>query len=394
MRTDLNEALKLVETHTESLKAEYIRIDRAFGMTLAEDVQALKDYPPFSRSPYDGYAFRAEDKAFGEKFCVIGESFAGTPFEGTVGKSQAVKIMTGGVIPDGADCVIPWEKSDRGENVVSIFAAPKPFENYIMQGEDFKQGAVLLEKGIKIGASEAALAVSGGNEKVKVFPKLRAAVISTGDEITEIGKELKKGKIYDTNMIYVHFRLKELGVDTAYMKSVPDDKELLKETFLEACEKSDIVFTTGGVSAGEKDFVPEILEKIGVDIIFKSINIKPGMPTVFSVGRNNVPIVSLSGNPFAAAVGFELIGRAALSKRSGDNNFLPKRDEAVLKNGYNKSGNAERYVKAYKCGDYVTIKDSQGNGSLKSMTESNCLVRIPAGTRSLNEGEKVEVLYV
>ena len=231
MRTDLNEALKLVETHTESLKAEYIRIDRAFGMTLAEDVQALKDYPPFSRSPYDGYAFRAEDKALGEKFSVIGESFAGTPFEGTVGKSQAVKIMTGGVIPDGADCVIPWEKSDRGENVVSIFAAPKPFENYIMQGEDFKQGTILLEKGIKIGASEAALAVSGGNEKVKVFPKLRAAVISTGDEITEIGTELKKGKIYDTNMIYVHFRLNELGVDTVYMRSVPDDKELLKEAF-------------------------------------------------------------------------------------------------------------------------------------------------------------------
>ena len=118
------------------------------------------------------------------------------------------------------------------------------------------------------------------------------------------------------------------------------------------------------------------------------------MPTVFSVGRNNVPIVSLSGNPFAAAVGFELIGRAALAKRSGDNNFLPKREEALLKNGYNKSSDAERYVKAYKCGDYVTIKDSQGNGSLKSMTESNCLVRIPAGTKSLCEGEKVEVLYV
>ncbi len=394
MKTDANEALNLIEKHTKTLKTEYVNISEALGRVVSEDMYALNDYPPFSRSPYDGYAIRAEDRKNREIFTVIGSSFAGTPFMGTVGRNEAVKIMTGGVIPPGADCVVPWEKTDRGEEKVSIYAEPRPYENYIKQGEDYKRGELLLKKDIVMNAAEMALAVSGGVSEIEAYPVLKAAVISTGDEIVPPGEKLKEGKIYDTNMIYVSSRLKELKVDTVYVKAAPDDVRLLNKTFTEACKSSDIVFTTGGVSAGQKDLVPQVLENMGAEIIFKGVDIKPGMPTVFSMAQNGVPVVSLSGNPFAAAVGFELFGRAALAKRSGNRFFLPKRSDAVLKSGYSKKGGAERYVKAFESNGYVDIPSSQGNGSLRSMCGCNCLVRIPKEIDSLSPGERVEILYV
>ncbi len=259
---------------------------------------------------------------------------------------------------------------------------------------DFEKGELILRKDTKIFAAEAALAAAGGVSEIKVYRRLRAAVISTGDEVTKLGEVLKHGKIYDTNIIYISCRLKELGVETVYLKSVPDDECFMADVFLKALNEADIVFTTGGVSVGQKDFVPSVLEKIGADIVFKGVNIKPGMPTVFSIGENGVPILSLSGNPFAAAVAFELLGRIAMAALSGDNSILPDRSEAVLKNGYYKKSGMDRYIKAYENGGIVSISDSQGNGSIRSMSGSNCLVHINAGTEEILAGEKVEIIYV
>lgn len=393
MKPNVNEALELIKKNITPLEPETVEIDEADGRRAAERVTALADYPPFSRSPYDGYAIRSCDAAMGEPFSVIGDSFAGAPFEGKIEKMQAVKIMTGGMIPEGADCVVPWENSDRGEKKVKIYVSPEPFENYIRQGEDFKRGETLLKAGTEISAAEIALAAAGGIDKIKIYRRLRAAVISTGDELTPPGKHLEKGKIYDTNILYVSLRLRELGESIVYKKAVRDDIEALRTSVLEASKKADIIFTTGGVSVGEKDLIPDALEKAGARNVFKGVNIKPGMPTTFSILEGR-PVIALSGNPFAAAVGFELFGREALAALSGDRALYPRRAAAVMANEYSKKSGTERYLKASCADGLVSVPDSQGNGSLRSMTGCNCLIRIPAGTECLKAGDVVEVLYV
>ena len=394
MKTDISDALEMIRRSITPIAPDTVDIGQAQGRRLAADIRAQNDYPPFSRSPYDGYAFRSEDRRWREVFSVIGDSFAGHPFNGAVESMQAVKIMTGGAIPAGADCVVPWEDTDRGEKEVRIYASLKPWENYIKQGEDFLRGDILLEKDTEINAAEAALAAAGGNGRVKVYPKFRAAVISTGDELVPPGKDLENGRVYDTNMIYVSFRLRKLGVDVVYTAYTPDDEDMLIKTISGAAERADVVFTTGGVSAGEKDLVPYALEKAGAKTVFKGLNIKPGMPTMLALAQNGTPVLALSGNPFAAAVGFELAGREVLAALSGDRGYLPCRSEAVLKKGYPKTGGAERYVRALEKDGYVSAAETQGNGSLKTMAGCNCLVKIPAGSKELRDGERVEIIYV
>lgn len=393
MRISLDDAIEIINNNIHFLGFEEISIYDSMGRRLAEDINAELDNPPFDRSPYDGYAVRADDTGNNIKLKVIGSSMAGNPCNLKVSCSEAVRIMTGGVIPEGADCVVPQENTDYGEKCVLINREFRPYDNYIKKGEDFCKGQLLIATGTKIKSSAAALAASSGKSNLKVFRQLKAAVISTGDEIVNPGQTLNKGQIYNTNLIYTVMRLEELGVKTVFETSAGDNISDIQGKIKEACEISDLVVTTGGVSVGTKDLVPDALNCIGAKTLFHGIDIKPGMPTLLAL-YNTIPILGLSGNPFAAAVGLEVIGRPLISSLNGDKWLLPERKKAVIKNGYTKFSQSRRFIKAIEADGMVTVLDSQSNGSIRTTAQCNCYIDVAQGTECLKPGDSVVIFNV
>lgn len=393
MKISLDDAIRIINSNIQSLPLEDISIYDSMGRRLAEDITAEVDNPPFDRSPYDGYAVRSEDTGRNISLKVIGASMAGNPCNLKIGCNEAVRIMTGGVIPEGADCVVPQENTDYGEKFVMINGKFRPYDNYIKKGEDFCKDQLLIATGTKINSSVAALAASSGKSKLKVFRQLKAAIISTGDEIVSPGQSLNKGQIYNTNLIYTVMRLEELGVKTVFTASAGDNISDIEGKIRAACEISDFVVTTGGVSVGTKDLVPASLNYIGAESLFHGVDIKPGMPTLLAV-YNTIPILGLSGNPFAAAVGLEVIGRQLISSLNGDKWILPKRKKAVMKNGYDKFSKSRRFIKAVEAGGMVTVLDSQSNGSIRTTTQCNCYIDVAQGTEGLKPGDSVVIFDV
>lgn len=393
MKISLEDAIGIINSNIQSLPFEDISIYNSMGRRLAEDITADLDNPPFDRSPYDGYAVRSEDTGRNISLKVIGASMAGNPCNLKIGRNEAVRIMTGGVIPEGADCVVPQEKTDYGEGFVIINKNFRPYDNYIKKGEDFCKDQLLIAAGTKINSSAAALAASSGKSNLKVFRQLKAAVISTGDEIVSPGQSLNKGQIYNTNLIYTVMRLEELGVKTVFTASAGDNISDIEGKIKAACEISDFVVTTGGVSVGTKDLVPASLNYIGAESLFHGVDIKPGMPTLLAV-YNTIPILGLSGNPFAAAVGLEVIGRQLISSLNGDKWLLPKRKKAVMKNGYDKFSKSRRFIKAVEADGMVTALDSQSNGSIRTTTQCNCYIDVAQGTEGLKPGDSVVIFDV
>ncbi|GFI61029.1 molybdopterin molybdenumtransferase [Clostridiales bacterium] len=364
------------------------------GRTTVDDIVAKLDNPPFPRSPYDGYAIRAADTGTERLFRVVGRSFAGSPYNGTLGELEAVRIMTGGVIPDEADCVVPQEETDFGEHFVKINCHCNSGDNYINRGEDFSKGQTIIRKNTRITASHAALAVAGGINQIKVYRKIKTAVISTGDELVKPGNPLKTGCIYDTNLIYTSLRLSELEMEPVAAMQINDNFSELTNALDYACRIANMVIMTGGVSVGQRDLVPSAIEKAGASVIFHGIAIKPGMPTLFAIWNKKVPVIALSGNPFAAMVGFEVIVRPALALLSRNKKLLPKMGEAVLENSFDKNSSTRRFIKAYVNDNRVSIPELQGNGSLLTTAECNCLIDVSAETKNLKEKSRVKIIYV
>ena len=395
MRISLEEATALIRTRLCPLAPERLPLFDTLGCITAESVKAQMDQPPFPRSPYDGYALRASDTkgASSENpvsLIVIGQSFAGEPSEITVGKGETVRIMTGGVIPDGADCVIPQEKTDEGELKVNIYKALESYENYCKQGEDFLKGTEIVPCGILVTAAVLGVAASTGCTELLVYTKPRVAVLSTGDELQTLGLPLKEGQIYSSNSPYMLGRIYELHLTITQNTLVRDETSKLKSAFLAANEESDIVICTGGVSAGKKDLVPEALESLGAEMVFHGIDIKPGMPAALAILKGK-PVLALSGNPFACAVTFELLARPAIAVLASNPQIEARRFEARLAVEYSKTRQVRRFVRGLLENETVYIAGEQGNGQLSTMIGTNCLAELPAGNEPLSEGTSIDV---
>ena len=397
---ELEEAVARIKEQISRISdTEICPLGEADGRILAEDITAPIDQPPFPRSPYDGYAIRSADSMGAGPdspvvFDVAGEVDAGGWPEGPLTEGQAVRIMTGAPIPEGADAVIKQEDTDYGEETVRIFREMGGRENYIYPGEDYRRGDLLLEKGDFIGPVEAGIIASAGLAEVRVLRRVSAAVISTGDELAYPGEALGPGKIYDSNMYTIAAQLKAWGVDVKKMLHIPDDAGSAAKEIEAWAGQTDMIVTSGGVSVGKKDIMHEVFSMLGAERIFWRVGMKPGAAVL--AGRyGKTLILALSGNPYASYVDLHMIVRPALAEFTGNNRLEMIWGTAVLMDDFDKKSPVRRFIRATAQDGRVYIDGhTGGNGDISSGRNINAMVDVPAGSDKLSAGSEVQVILI
>jgi molybdopterin molybdotransferase len=374
-----------------------VPVRSALGRVLAEDILSPVDVPAHRNSAMDGWAMRGADlKADGESALQeIGASFAGRPFVGRVGAGQCVRIMTGGVVPEGADTVVMQERAKASGKSIAFAAGQKTGQNVREAGEDLKAGSVALRKGRTVRPAELGLIASLGIGEVGVYRPLRVAFFSTGDELKSVGTALGEGEIYDSNRYTIHGMLTRLGCEALDMGVVRDDPKRLERAFAEAAASADVVITSGGVSVGEADFVKGMLEKLG-EVVFWKIAMKPGRPLAYGkiAGAH---FFGLPGNPVSVMVTFYQFVRDALLVLGGANPVEPVPTfsatcSARLKKAPGRT-EFQRGVLTRNADGTMSVRPTgeQGSGILKSMSDANCFIILGDHTGNVEPGTLVEV---
>jgi molybdopterin molybdotransferase len=376
---------------------ERVNVRGALGRVLAEDVISPLNVPAHDNSAMDGYAVRHADlKSDAEvTLKVTGSSFAGAPYKGVLGPAQCVRIMTGGVVPQGADTIVMQEHAKAAGDKVAIGSGHRKGQNLRRAGEDLKVGQVALTRGLPLRPAEIGLISSLGIGEVTVYRKLRVAFFSTGDELVSIGAQPKEGQIFDSNRYTIHGMLTRLGCEVIDMGVVRDDPKLLERAFGEAASSADVVITSGGVSVGEADFVKDLLNKLG-EVVFWKIAMKPGRPLAYGkVGAAH--FFGLPGNPVSVMVTFYQFVRDALLVLSGRNPVpaLPTFKvpcTSALKKAPGRMEFQRGILTQDAAGNWsVRVTGEQGSGILRSMAEANCFIILPTEQGNVAPGTLVEV---
>src|SRR6476661_8524212 len=374
-----------------------VPIRSALGRVLAEDVHSPVDVPSHRNSAMDGWAMRGADlKADSETTLQeIGASFAGKPFAGRVGAGQCVRIMTGGVVPEGADTVVMQERAKASGKSITFGGSNKTGQNVREAGEDLKKGSVALRKGRIVRPAELGLVASLGVGEIAVHRKLRVAFFSTGDELKSIGTTLGDGEIYDSNRYTLHGMLTRLDCEVLDMGVVRDDPQALEAAFREAATNADVVITSGGVSVGEADFVKAMMERLG-EVVFWKVAMKPGRPLAY--GRiGGAHFFGLPGNPVAVMVTFYEFVRDALFVLQGRRDVAPLPTFKVpLSAPIRKLPGRMEFQRGILAPDgnggfTVRTTGDQGSGILSSMSQANCFIVLPVDTGNCAAGDLVDV---
>ena len=375
---------------------ERVAVRDALGRVLAEDVIAPYNVPAHDNSAMDGYAFRYQDVSADTdtRLAVVGTAFAGKPFSGIVSAGQAVRIMTGAPIPQGADTIAPQETTRTDEHGVLIPAGVHAGQHLRKAGEDLTLGGVAIPAGRRCGPAELGLAASLGIAEVSVRRRLRVAFFSTGDELASIGKPLAPGEIYDSNRYTLYGVLTRLGCELIDMGVIRDRPEAIEAAFRDAAENADVILTSGGVSVGEADFIRELVNRMG-RVDFWKLAIKPGRPMAFGkVG--NAWMFGLPGNPVAVLVTFYQFVRDALLKLEG----MHPIPEVVLfgarcADTIRKRPGRREFLRGrleYVDGQSrVSLTGAQGSGILKSMSDANCFIVLTEECGDVAPGDSVLV---
>ncbi len=376
-------------------EVETIEIRKALGRVLAQDVVPSINVPAHDNSAMDGYAVRSSDFSSNEvPLEEIGAALAGRPFAGKVGPGQCVRVMTGAVMPEGADSVVVQEVVKSSGGKVVIPKGQKAGQNVRYAGEDLKVGVPVLAPGRLLRPAELGLIASLGIPEIKVKRKLRVAFFSTGDELASIGRPLAEGEVYDSNRYTLHGMLSRLGVEIVDLGVVRDDPALLEAAFRKAAGAADAVVTTGGVSVGEADFTRELMAKLG-EVLFWKIAMRPGRPMAF--GRiGDAWLFGLPGNPVAVMVTFYQFVRDALLHLSGrTDDFSIPLLKAVSSQPIRKVPGRTEFQRGILFRDAdewkVRTTGQQGSGVLRSMSEANCFIVLEHARGKVEAGELVSV---
>ena len=396
-RISLDHAVSVLTDHVNSVN-ETIRIDTydAPGYILAEDIVAPVSHPPFPRSALDGYAVRAGDIADASKehpkeLRVIDKIMAGHTSHAVVTRDTAVRIMTGAPVPEGADYIVRQENTDYGEDRVRIMETPGRKNNIDPAGEDFKAGTVLARSGERLDAALTGIAAAAGKAEVSVYRRPRVAIFSSGDELAEPGEALPEGKIYDSNLHMLYAYMKERGVEVVRRAFIADDPALMAEMIRNVADQVDVIFTTGGVSVGQKDIMHDTGRELGAERLFWGVDLKPGAPTLALLYKEKI-ILCLSGNPFGAYVNLLLLGSPVLARIARDESLALHSSRACAACDFHKPAGARRIVRAKYENGAFTIPDT-GNtpGNLSTLKGCNCLVDIPADRSGVRAGEEMHI---
>ena len=376
---------------------ERVAIRSALDRVLARDVVSPIDVPAHDNSAMDGWAVRSQDLSPDSDTVLsgIGTAYAGVAFEGTVGAGEAVRVMTGAVMPAGCDTVVIQEVVRRDGERVVVPAGQQAGQNRRLRGEDLTRGRAALRAGRLVRPADLGLLASLGIAEVPVQRRLRVAFFSTGDELRSIGELLDPGCVYDSNRYTLYGMLTRLGVDLVDMGVVPDSREALEAAMQTASRHADAIVSSGGVSVGEADFTREVMNRLG-EVAFWTIAMRPGRPMAF--GRvGEAWYFGLPGNPVAVMVTFLFFVRDALIRLSGASPrpVLPLRARSVGR--LRKRPGRTEYQRAVvePGGDGVLdarITGSQGSGVLRSMSEANALVVLHHAQGDVAEGEFVDAI--
>ena len=379
-------------------EVETVPLLEALDRVLAVDVRSTLNVPGHANSAMDGYAVRGEDlpEEDAAAFQLIGTAFAGQPYTGTIGQRECVRIMTGGLIPRGADTVVIQERVHKiAETSVEISSGEKPGQNVRAAGEDIATGDVVLASGRKLTPADIGLLASIGVAEIPVLRHIRVAFFSTGDELREVGEKLDEGCIYNSNRYTLDAMLRRLHAIPLDLGVIRDDREAVTSALGDAAEQADVVITSGGVSVGEADYIKEVLEEMG-EVDFWKVAIKPGRPLAF--GRlGNTLFFGLPGNPVSVMVTFYQFVRPALLRLAGEADSSPLRIKVPTTTPLRKrAGRVE-------CQRGILSRDAQGNysvartgmqgsGILTSMSRANCFIVLPLEQGRVDAGETVEVI--
>ncbi|CAJ0885118.1 Molybdopterin molybdenumtransferase [Ralstonia sp. LMG 32965] len=383
-----------------------VPVRSALDRVLAEDVLSSIDVPSHDNSAMDGFAFASAElaSAAGEvSLRVIGTAYAGVAFDGAPTAGEAVRVMTGAVMPAGCDTVIPQEFTQGDANTVRFARdAVRAGDNRRLRGEDLARGSAALSAGRTLRPADIGLLASLGIAEVSVRRKLRVAFFSTGDELRSIGEPLDAGCVYDSNRYTLHAMLSRLGVELLDMGVVRDDPAALETAFRTAAENADAIITSGGVSVGEADFTKQMMAKLG-DVTFWKIAMRPGRPMAFGRITSDGPnsqgafLFGLPGNPVAVMVTFYHFVRGALLRMMGATDAGAPLVPAVSATPIRKRPGRTEYQRAIAALNdrgqlEVRLTGQQGSGVLRSMSEANCFVVLAHEQGHVNAGDTVQVL--
>lgn len=372
----------------------------ALHAVLAEPIRASEDRPAFDASAVDGFALRSSDVKRASlllpvRLRVSGESKAGYPTESTVGPMMACSISTGALIPPGADAVVKAEDVQHVGEEIWVQRIVHPHENIRLRGEDITRGTLVMEPGRRITPAVLALMASIGPCGVAVYRKPWVSVVTTGDELIPVNQESHRGKIRDSNAIFLSNALREADIDDISVTvRVPDRPNALREALASAIEGADVVVVAGGLSVGQHDHVRSVLETLGVTELFHGVNAKPGKPLYVGMLGETL-VFGLPGNPLAVGVMFYEIVRPALLKMMGYGQFRPPAVRARLQEPVSKKTNRAEFIPAqysFSGGEHVVFPlEKKQSHMLSGFAEANCLICLSEDDRSLEEGERVEV---
>ena len=394
----LEKALEIVKREVKVLPSEKVKLLSSLNRVLAEDIYSEFDIPQFNRAAMDGYAVIAQDTT---SAClthpvvlkIVDEASAGIKAKSSVSSGKAVRIMTGAILPEGADAVVMFEDTESEKDEVKIFRSVKQGRNVSFSGEDVKKGEKVLPRGTFIRPAEVGMLASLNKEEVCVVKKPKVAIISTGSELTEPGDALKEGKIYDSNSFALFSQVVSCGGEPERIGIVPDDEKELLLKVKEALS-FDILLLSGGVSMGKYDLVKEVLGKAGVKMLFWKVAVKPGKPTFFGV-RNHTLVFGLPGYPVSSMINFENLVKPAIFEMLGRKNYKRFKIRATLKEEIKNTSNRENFIRVKLIEQeekYLAYPaPSQKSGVLKSMVWANGIIALPKDVRKVESGKQVLV---
>ena len=424
-KVDYREAMELLISRVSPVGFEEVDLDKCAGRVLAKDITAGENVPSFDRSPYDGYAFRAEDTVGASEetpvtLRVLENIRAGQMPVQEVVPGTAIRLMTGAPVPAGADAVCKYEDTSFTDSTVTMKMSYRSGENVVTAGEDIRQGTQVLKKGYRIDPGMVGTLASLGLMRIPVYRKPLVGIFSTGDEVVEAGEPMPPGKIRNSNRYTIAAALQSIGMETVYLGQASDTVEAISEMIRQGEQglsgfadgrSCDVLISTGGVSVGDYDLVPDAMEACGYELLIRGVAIKPGMACAYGVkgasaGEESTAtgssgerlMLGLSGNPASSLTNLQCVCYPVLRKMMGLTDYGHQMFRMKLGNDIRKTGKGTRFVRGrivIRDGEMVFESPSeQGNVVISSAALCNAYGVLTGMTAPVTEGTMIEGFYV